>query len=455
MRNKSVLMRLSAVLIAFTILAAACGSDKKKDDAGGGGGGGGTQTTKKKDDGGGGGGDKSLKGLKGTTPLVDLDKTFKDRLLKVDGKLKDFNYAAESYDATVVIALATMMAESDGIEYAAEINGITRGGEKCADFAACKKIIEASGDPDYDGASGPLEFSGNGEPTVASYGILQFGSDNRIDDKKTEYQVANAPTEADVDQVKVEGDRKGDGELVIGTLLPQTGSLAFLGPPEFAGVDLAADEINAAGGVLDKPIKVVDGDSGDTETDKANTTVDRLLNSEKVDAIIGAASSGVTATVIDKITAAGVVQFSPANTSKTFSDYADKGLYFRDAPSDILQGGVLAEIIAGDGVTTVGILNLDDPYGTGLAEDLTKALKESGVEVVESITYDPAAQTFDAEIEKIAAADPEAIMVIGFDESSRVLTTMIEAGIGPSDKMVYGCDGNMGNALGENFEAGK
>jgi len=457
MRNKSVLMRLFAVLFAFTILAASCGSDDKDDDAGGGGGGGGgTETTKKKKDdgGGGGGGDKSLAGLKGTTPLVDLDQTFKDRLLEQDDALKDFNYAAESYDATVVIALATMVAESDGSEYAAEINGVTRGGEKCTDFAACKAIIEGGGDPDYDGASGPMEFSGNGEPTVASYGILEFGDDNRIDDAKTTYQVANAPPEADVDEVDVEADRAGDGELVIGTLLPQTGSLAFLGPPEFAGVDLAAAEINEADGVLGKPIKIIDGDSGDTETDKANTTVDRLI-SENVDAIIGAASSGVSATVIDKITAEGIVQFSPANTSKTFSDYADEGLYFRNAPSDILQGAVLAELIAADDVTTVGILNLDDPYGTGLAEDLTKGLDESGIEVVESITYDPAAQTFDAEIEKIAAADPEAIMVIGFDESSRVLTAMIEAGIGPSDKLVYGCDGNMGNALGENFEAGK
>src|SRR5918997_2523721 len=55
-----------------------------------------------------------------------------------------------------------------------------------------------------------------------------------------------------------------DGVLKIGTLLPQTGSLAFLGPPEFAGVDLAAKEINAAGGVLGKDVVVSDTDSGDT-----------------------------------------------------------------------------------------------------------------------------------------------------------------------------------------------
>jgi len=443
MRNRR-FVRVAAVVCGLSLLAAACGDDKK-DTAG-------DPTTTTAEGGGGDGGE--LAGMKGTTPLVDLSDEFKERLLGVDSTLEDFNYAAESYDATVIISLAVALAGDDGIAYASEINGITRGGDKCETFAECMTIIDADGDPDYDGASGPGEFSGNGEPTVASYGVLTFGKDNQLDDELSEFVTANAPTEADVEQVPVVGDRAGDGELKIGTILPETGSLAFLGPPEFAGVDLALAEINEAGGVLGKPIVVDHGDSGDTETDTANTTVDRLL-AANVDAIIGAASSGVTRTVIDKITAAGVVQFSPANTAKDFSTYDDKGLYFRDAPSDILQGQVLAEVIAGDGITTVGILYLDDPYGVGLNEDLIAALEASNIEVVESIVYDPGAQTFDGQVQDIVSADPEAIVIIGFDESSRILSTMVEQGIGPRDKAVYGVDGNMGNALGTNFDAGK
>lgn len=446
MRHKRT-VRFGAALCSLALVTAACGDDDDDDAAT-------TTEAPAEDDGGDDGGGGELAGMKGTTPLVDLSDDFKDRLLEIDPELVDFNYAAESYDATVIIALATAKAGTDGIEMANEINGITRDGEKCETFEACMAIIDAGGDPDYDGASGPLEFSGNGEPTVASYGILTFGEDNRIDDEATEFVVANAPEEADVPPQTAEGTRAGDGELKIGTILPETGSLAFLGPPEFAGVDLAAEEINAAGGVLGKPIVIDHGDSGDTTTDIANQTVDRLL-AANVDAIIGAASSGVSATVIDKITGAGVVQFSPANTSKTFSTYADKGLYFRDAPSDILQGQVLGEIIAGDGHTTVGILALDDPYGTGLAEDLTAALEDSGIEVVETIIYDPAAQTFDAQTQDIVSADPEAIVIIGFDESSRILANLVEQGAGPQDKAIYGVDGNMGNALGENFDAGE
>ena len=87
-------------------------------------------------------------------------------------------------------------------------------------------------------------------------------------------------------------------------------------------------------------VEVVFRDSGDTTTDIATVSVTDLL-SQDVSAIVGAASSGVSFTVIDQITAAGVVQFSPANTSPDFTDYEDNGLYFRTAPSDLLQGEVL------------------------------------------------------------------------------------------------------------------
>jgi ABC-type branched-subunit amino acid transport system substrate-binding protein len=248
--------------------------------------------------------------------------------------------------------------------------------------------------------------------------------------------------------VKVEAD----GVLHIGTILPQTGSLAFLGPPEFAGVKLAIQDVNKAGGVLGKDVKLTEGDSGDATTDIANQTVDRLL-AAKADAIIGAASSGVSLTVIDKIVGSGVVQFSPANTSKKLSTYDDKGLYFRTAPSDILQGQILGEIIVEDKNDTVGILALQDPYGEGLAEDLKKTIEEGGSQVVETVIYDPTASSFDTEVEKIKAKDPDAVVVIGFEESNKILSTMIEKGIGPKDKKVYGTDGNMGNALGEQFKS--
>jgi ABC-type branched-subunit amino acid transport system substrate-binding protein len=445
-----------AVVLGFSLVAAGCGDDEEGSD-----GDGSTSTTEEADSdtGTGSGAEKALSGMKGTTPLVDLSDEFKDRMLQIDPDLVDFNYGPESYDAVIISALAVEKAGTDGSSYAEEINGITREGEKCTTYADCLALVKDGKDVDYDGASGPLEFSGNGEPTEASYGILEFGTEGCEDQKEciqddlTTFVTAKAPSSADVAQVAVEASREGDGEFVVGSLLPETGSLAFLGPPEFAGVNLAVEEINAAGGVLGKPTKHIQGDSGDTENNVAPGTVDTLLG-QNVDLIVGAASSSVTLSVIDKITTAGVTMFSPANTSKKLSDYPDKGLYFRDAPSDILQGQVLADTIIGDGQSNVYILALNDDYGTGLAEDLTTSLGSGGATVVGTKIYDPKAESFTAEVEAAKAADPDAITLIGFDESSRILATMIEQGIGPQDVAVYGVDGNMGNALAQNFEAG-
>ncbi len=247
------------------------------------------------------------------------------------------------------------------------------------------------------------------------------------------------------------GATKDTAPLKIGTLLPETGSLAFLGPPEIAGVQVAVKENNETGGVLGQPVALVTGDSGDTTTDTANTTVDREL-AEGVDVIVGAASSAVTLKVIDKIASAGVVQFSPANTSDQFVCYSDKGQYFRTAPTDVLQAQALAQLITEDGAQRVAILALNEPYGTGLAANTVGDLETAGIasDQIKKIIYDPNAQSFNAEVDQVKEFNPDAIAVIGFEESAKILTRMHEVGIGPTDgKLVYGTDGNMGNALGE------
>ena len=242
-----------------------------------------------------------------------------------------------------------------------------------------------------------------------------------------------------------------DETLVFGGLLPETGNLAFLGPPEFAGLELAIAEVNTLAAQFGLPaVEYFPGDSGDNG-DVANATVDRLL-AENVDVFIGAASSGVSLTVIDKITQAGKIHFSPANTSPVFTTYDDNGLYFRTAPSDVVQGAALADMMISDGAATAVFLVLNDSYGTGLLEYSSGPYQDAGGEVLAEIIYDPQAENFDAEIAEAVAADADAIVIIGFDETSKILTGLIEAGQGPADKLVYGTDGNMGNALAAAFD---
>lgn len=232
------------------------------------------------------------------------------------------------------------------------------------------------------------------------------------------------------------------GPCKIGTMLPQTGNLAFLGPPEFAGVDLAVKQINEAGGVNGAPLEVLNGDSGDTTTDIASQTADSHIGAG-VTAIIGAASSGVSLTVIDKITGAGVIQFSPANTSPALSTYADNGLYFRTAPSDLFQGAVLGTLMLNEGIEKAGILAMDDAYGIGLADALDANFTAGGGTVGEKIIYNPQAAEFSAEVGKLKASKPQGIAVIGFEESVKIVQELIKQGIGPDKVPLFLVDGNL------------
>lgn len=236
---------------------------------------------------------------------------------------------------------------------------------------------------------------------------------------------------------------KGDGVLTIGSLLPQTGSLAFLGPPEFAGVDLAIKDINAAGGVLGKDVVGVKADSGDTDSGIAPAETDKLLKAGS-DVIVGAASSGVSLTVIDKILSAGVVEFSPANTSTAFDegDYAKPDLYFRTAPSDILQGAVLSNLLIEDGKQNVAILARQDAYGETLASEVSKGLENAGSKVAANVLYSEKDGPGDSQIAEIADSGADAVVLIAFEETTTIIPKLIQAGAGPKDVSTYFVDGN-------------
>lgn len=239
-----------------------------------------------------------------------------------------------------------------------------------------------------------------------------------------------------------------DLSLKIGTILPQSGALAFLGPPEEAGVALGVQEVNDAG--LGISIEAIYRDSGDTTTDTATVSVTDLL-SQEVSAIVGAASSGVSFTVIDQIVAAGVVQFSPANTSPDFTTYDDDGLYWRTAPSDLLQGEVLGNLIAEDGAATLGLLVLNDAYGTGLAGAIKATFEAAGGEVVAEELFNEGDTSFDAQVSALTAAAPDAIAVITFDQAKVVVPALVGAGY-PGNQL-YFVDGNLADYSAD-FEAG-
>ena len=227
--------------------------------------------------------------------------------------------------------------------------------------------------------------------------------------------------------------------LKLGSLLPTTGSLAFLGPPEIAGVNLGVQEVNAAGGVLGHPVEVIHRDSGDTRTDIATQSTTALLG-QGVSAVIGAASSGVSKTVINQITGAGVIHFSPANTSPDFTTWDDKGLYWRTAPSDVLQGKVLGNYMATCGAQTVGMIVLNDAYGTGLRDNIKAAFEAAGGQIVAEELFNEGDSQFSSQVDRVIAANPDAIALITFDQAKSIVPLLTGKGIKPTQ--LFMVDGN-------------
>jgi branched-chain amino acid transport system substrate-binding protein len=243
---------------------------------------------------------------------------------------------------------------------------------------------------------------------------------------------------------------EADGVFHVGTILPSTGNLAFLGPPEIAGVSAAVADIEAEGEAFPFTVEVTERDSGDTTTDIATQSAGELVDAG-VDIAIGAASSGVSFTFIDQLVDAGIVQISPANTSPDFTDYDDDGYYWRTAPSDVLQGRVLGNLMVGNGAENVGIIYINDPYGTGLTENAKMAIEAAGGEVSVEVPYNPGDTVFTSQVDELLAAEPDAIAVIAFEETASIIPELVNTQGYPGSQ-VYFVDGNLSNSY--EFEPG-
>lgn len=380
-----------------------------------------------------------LAGMKGTAPISPLTEELKSRLRAVQPGLKDYSYAGQTYDAVVIAGLATEIARTTkGSEVARYLPGVTFGGEDCETVAACLAAIRKGKDVRYRGASLRRGgFTDRGEPSTATYGTLHFGRDNTIDDAMTEY--VGAGNEADTSQAAPPAppplDKNPSGvPLVLGGLLPKTGQLASMYPPLIAGAKLGVKELNDAGGVLGDPVKWVDGDDG-TSPDKAKQTVETLLG-QRVHVIIGAGASGVSKEVIPRVTGAGVLMISPSSTSDELTQVPDNNLFFRTAGPDQLQARALADIVMRDGSRRVYLVSRDDSWGQGLTRNLVANLATAGVAADEIEVFDYAPGSAVAPepnlaglVDGVRSFAPDALVIIGFDESAAVIEALVAGGV--------------------------
>ncbi|WP_204163802.1 ABC transporter substrate-binding protein [Nocardioides solisilvae] len=250
------------------------------------------------------------------------------------------------------------------------------------------------------------------------------------------------------------GDSTSADTFKVGGILPLTGNLAYLGPPEIAGVGLAVSDINAAGGVAGADACHVIEDSGDSTDMSISTAAAQTMVSGKPSVVIGAASSSVSLNFVDTLTDNKIVQISPANTAVDLSGYSD--FYFRTAPPDGIQGNALGNLVAQDGHQRLAFLVFNDTYGTGLRNAVQEAFTAAGGEVVYGGKGDgdefPAGQTtFSAEVTAALNSSPDAIVVLAFDETKAIVPELAAQGWDMSK--TYFTDGNTAD-YSEDFEEG-
>jgi branched-chain amino acid transport system substrate-binding protein len=180
---------------------------------------------------------------------------------------------------------------------------------------------------------------------------------------------------------------------------------------------------------------VVEGDSGDTYTSVASQSVDRLLD-RKVGAVVGATGSAVTATVIDKIVGAGVVQLSFGDLASTLTGYPDRGLYFRTAPPDVFEAQVLADAIHAAGHESVSILYTHDAPTVALADALVDAVHRTGGRATR-VEYDGHNPNPTNAAYQLSLAGADANVVLGELDVRPVIDALVAGHAGPDVTPLY------------------
>jgi branched-chain amino acid transport system substrate-binding protein len=235
-------------------------------------------------------------------------------------------------------------------------------------------------------------------------------------------------------------------DVKVGILGDLTGPIESLAPPIVAGAQLAFDEVNAQGGILDGKIVVVTGDSA-CDPSVAGPAADKLVNTDQIVGMVGAFCTGAT---IGAATAAGipggVVMISPSASAPALTTLDDKDLVFRTTPSDAFQGVKLADLLISKGIKSVALTYVNNDYGKGLADVFKAQYAKDGGTVSADVSHEDGKADYRAEIGQLAAGGDKNLVLIAYASGSAhtILQQAVEAG----DFDTYiGVDGVIGDEL--------
>lgn len=225
--------------------------------------------------------------------------------------------------------------------------------------------------------------------------------------------------------------RLGDGVLKIGTLFPSTGTTAFLGGPQLAGVTAAVKAINAAGGVEGAPVQLISADSGDATTATAEASLASLVK-QGADVVIGPSSSVLAQRLLTAAAAARIPMISPSATYPQLTSLDTGGVFFRTIPSTADQGVALGTLLPSKRQPEVALIATADEIGQSIVSPLRTTLASNGGGLVADVTLTATSDAASV-VAQIKAAAPEAVVLDTPDNGTQtkaMITQLVGAGYG-------------------------
>jgi branched-chain amino acid transport system substrate-binding protein len=211
-------------------------------------------------------------------------------------------------------------------------------------------------------------------------------------------------------------------DIKLGVIYGFTGPIESLTGPMAAGAELAMKEVTDSGILLDgSTVTSVRADSTCIDSAAATAAAERLVTSDKVNAIVGADCSGVTGAVLQNVARAnGIVMISPSATSPALSTAEDDGLFFRTSPSDAREGQVMTDILMEEGIKSVALTYTNNDYGKGLADAFISSFEAAGGSITVNISHEDGKADYSSEVGTLASAGGDILVVAGYlDQGGR------------------------------------
>ena len=200
--------------------------------------------------------------------------------------------------------------------------------------------------------------------------------------------------------------------IKIGEFASLTGGNASFGQQSHNGTLLAIDELNAAGGVLGRPLLLITEDD-QSQAGQPATIVQKLIAQDKVVAVLGEVASSKSLEAAPICQQNKIPMISPASTNPKVTEVGDH--IFRICFIDPFQGTVMAKFALAKGWKKVAMLtDVKQDYSVGLAEFFIKYFEAHGGEIVKDQKYSSGDKDFKPQLTSIKAAKPDAIFIPGY-----------------------------------------